>query len=337
MRSLAYVSSLAAVFSLLLTVGLGEAGAQEAKTYKWNVPVIWTLPHHVRTEQEAMRARVLERTGGKMDISLFQFGEVGLVDSDVLSIVRSGDFPLVELDGAKTSGDEPLFLIFNLAGLASSIEDAIKIGKATEDLRKQALDEWNAVEIGLVHYLPPQAIFSKGPVRTIDDLRGLKLRVSSSTLLSAFKLVGSQPQLIPWGDVPAALLQGVVEGAVTSPSSGIGVGFADTTKYMTTMPLSDRISWIMNKDAWNKLPPAIQKVLREESKAAGDRIQANWNREEATVGKLVHDAGMTFVQPSKEFQAGIAKLLRPVWDEWAAKTKYGPNALKRALTELGRN
>ena len=337
MRKMAYLTGLAAALAVLVTVGPGEAKAAEGKTYKWNVPLIWTPPHHVRSGQEEFRKRVLARTDGKVDISLFQFGELGLVDSDVLSIVRSGDFPLVELDHSKTAGDEPLFQIFNLPGLTFSMKDAMTVAKAIEGLRTKALAERNAVEIGMVFFNPPQGIFTKKPVRTIDDLKGVGIRVYSAVLLDSFQLLGARPQIIPWGDAPAALLQGVVDGAITSPSSGIKVGFGDTTKYLTIMPLTNRVSWIMNKDVWESLSPDIQKVLREESKATGDSIQVNWNAEEAGIAQLVADAGMTFVPPSKEFQNAVTKLLRPVWDKWAAKTKYGPEALKLALKALGRN
>jgi TRAP-type transport system periplasmic protein len=335
MRRVAYLTALAAAVVVLVTAGHTNADAQES-TYRWNVPLIWTPPHHVRMEQEAFRERVLERTDGKVDISLFQFGELGLVDSDVLSIVRGGEFPLTELDHAKTAGDEPLFQIFNLPGLAFSIEDAMTIAEATEDLREKALDEWNAVEVGMAHYMPPQGIFTKEPVRTADDLRDVSIRVYSGVLLRSFELLGARPQLIPWGDTPAALLQGVVDGAITSPSSGIEVGFGDITKYMTVMPLANRVSWIMNKDVWESLSPETQKIIREEANAAAERIQANWNREEAGVGQLVEDAGMTFIEPSDEFQAEVTELLGPVWDGWAASTQYGPEALERALEALGR-
>jgi TRAP-type C4-dicarboxylate transport system substrate-binding protein len=93
----------------------------------------------------------------------------------------------------------------------------------------------------------------------------------------------------------------------------------------------------MNKDAWALLTPEIQKVLREEANATAERIQVKWNAEEAGVAQMVEEAGMTFIPPSEEFKAAVTKLLRPVWDEWAAKTKYGPEALKRALEALGRN
>jgi TRAP-type transport system periplasmic protein len=330
-----YLTGVATAFLLLVTLGQGEAIAQE-QTYRWNVPLIWNPPHHVRAEQAEFRERVLERTDGQVDISLFQFGELGLVDSDSLSIVRGGQFPVAELDHSKTAGDEPLFTIFNVPGLAFSIEDAMTIAEATEDLREQALDEWNAVEIGVAHYNPPQGLFTKTPVRTVEDLQGVNIRVTSGVLLDSLQLLGARPQIIPWGDTPAALLQGIVDGAITSPSSGIDAGFADTTKYMTVMPLSNRISWIMGKDTWESLSPEIQDILREEAKATGERIQAHWNQEQEQVKDLVEEAGITFIPPSAEFQTSVTERLRPVWDEWAAGSKYGPEALDRTLEALGR-
>ena len=337
MRRKTHLAGLAAAITALITAGFGGGtAAQAADTHKWNVPLIWTPPHHVRTEQEEFRKRVLERSGGKLDISLFQFGELGLVDSDVLSIVRGGEFPLVELDHSKTAGDEPLFQIFNLPGLVFSMKQAMTVADATADLRNRALAERNAVEIGMAFFNPPQGIFTKKPVHSIEDLQGVGIRVYSRVLLRSFELLGARPQIIPWGDAPAALLQGVVDGAITSPSSGIKVGFGDTTKYMTVMPLANRVSWIMNKDAWDSLPADLRQILTEEAKATGDRIQANWDAEEVGVAQLVADAGMTFVPPSAEFQAAVTELLRPVWDEWAASTQYGPEALELALKTLGR-
>ena len=338
MKPMIRLASLVAAVSALLATGLGGmTAAQAADTFKWNVPVVWTPPHNVRAEQEEFRKRVLERSGGRLDLSLHQYGELGLVESDVLSLVRGGEFPVVELDHSKTSGDEPLFTMFNLPGLVFSMQEAMTVAEAIKPLRTKALAERNAVELGMVFYNPPQGIFSKEPVNTIDDLKGLSIRVYSRVLLRSFELLGARPQIIPWGDAPAALLQGVVQGAITSPSSGIKVGFGDTTKYMTVMPLANRVSWLVNKDAWDSLPADLQQILTEETKTAGDAIQAGWDAEEVGVAQLVADAGMTFVPPTAEFQADVTKLLRPVWDEWAASTQYGPEALELALKALGRN
>ena len=338
MRRKIRLAGLATVFTALAVAGAGGAtAAQAADVVKWNVPVVWTPPHNVRAEQDEFRKRVLERSGGRLDLSLHQYGELGLVESDVLSLVRGGEFPLVELDHSKTSGDEPLFQIFNLPGLCFSMKDAMTVAEGIKPLRTKALAERNAVELGMVFYNPPQGIFSKNPVNTIGDLDGLSIRVYSRVLLRSFELLGARPQIIPWGDAPAALLQGVVDGAITSPSSGIKVGFGDTTKYMTVMPLANRVSWLVNKDAWDSLPADLQQILTEETKAAGDAIQAGWDAEEVGVAQLVADAGMTFVPPSEEFQAEVTKRLRPVWDEWAASTKYGPEALELALKALGRS
>ena len=338
MRRQIRLTGLATAFAAMAVAALGGAPAvHAADEFKWNVPVVWTPPHNVRTEQEEFRKRVLERSGGRLDLSLHQYSEIGLVESDVLSIVRGGEFPMVELDHSKTSGDEPLFTMFNLPGLVFSMKEAMIVAEAIKPLRTKALAERNAVELGMVFYNPPQGIFSKKPVNTIEDLEGLSIRVYSRVLLRSFELLGARPQIIPWGDAPAALLQGVVDGAITSPSSGIKVGFGDTTKYMTVMPLANRVSWLVNKEAWDSLPADLQQILTEETKTAGDRIQAGWDAEEVGVAQLVADAGMTFVPPSAEFQAAVTKLLRPVWDEWAASTQYGPEALELALKALGRS
>ena len=56
MKRRIYLAGMAATVSALVTLGHGGGqAAYAADTYKWNVPLIWTPPHHVRTEQEEFR------------------------------------------------------------------------------------------------------------------------------------------------------------------------------------------------------------------------------------------------------------------------------------------
>ena len=75
---------------------------------------------------------MLERSGGRLALSLRQYGGIDPVLSGALSIIRGGNFPLVEFDSSKTSDDEPLFPMFNLPRFAfGNAEDNIGIHTST--------------------------------------------------------------------------------------------------------------------------------------------------------------------------------------------------------------
>ena len=106
---------------------------------------------------------------------------------------------------------------------------------------------------------------TKVPVRTVDDLKALKLRViQSSGYVESYKGIGASPTPLAYSELYMALQQGVIDGADTSPDQFLNDKFNEISKYfsltrMHYMP----VVFAVSKVFWDKLSPELQQALQE--------------------------------------------------------------------------
>jgi TRAP-type C4-dicarboxylate transport system substrate-binding protein len=170
-------------------------------------------------------------------------------------------------------------------------------------------------------------ITTKKQIKTIEDFKGMKIRVPGGAPTEMMKLLGGSPIAVPMPDTYINLEKGVMDG--------MGVLFAslnmfkqyEVVKYYTYVPLyASYFSLAMNINTWNKLPPDVQKQIEsvsgfERSKFWGKQ----WYDESAKVtsGEIKKkDYEMVeYTIPQSEFSRWQKVAGKPVWDGWVAKTK----------------
>ncbi|MGB9081626.1 MAG: TRAP transporter substrate-binding protein [Desulfuromonadaceae bacterium] len=108
------------------------------------------------------------------------------------------------------------------------------------------------------------------PITTPTDMRGLKMRISSSKTIDAYmRLVGAMPQVMSFGEVYQAMQTGVVDGAENSPSNFQSQKMNEVQKYFTMTDHSySGYAVIVNKPFWDKLPKDIRDILEQALKDA---------------------------------------------------------------------
>jgi TRAP-type C4-dicarboxylate transport system substrate-binding protein len=117
------------------------------------------------------------------------------------------------------------------------------------------------------------------PVKTLDDVKGLKLR-GTGRLGDIVKALGATPIPIETPDLYDSLKRGVIEGALLPLETMKGFKTGELIKYVTA-------SWrvgsaycfyvLMNKQKWNSLPADVQKVMTDFSKEFIERWTVEWN------------------------------------------------------------
>lgn len=117
------------------------------------------------------------------------------------------------------------------------------------------------------------------PVKTLEDVKGLKLR-GTGRLGDIVKALGATPIPIETPDLYDSLKRGVIEGALLPLETLKGFKTGELIKYVTA-------SWrigsaycfyvVMNKPKWDSLPPDVQKVIAEFSKEFIERWTVEWN------------------------------------------------------------
>lgn len=187
----------------------------------------------------------------------------GIPDNDGVRVVRTGLFDIVSFRGPQVSRDEPTMLGLDLVGL----NPTFAAGKAHTEAFLPTVDKavqqrFNSKVLG-VWPAGPQVVFCKPEISGLKDLKGLKVRVgdqSAAAFVSQFGAIGVP---MPFGEVQQSLSRGVVDCAITGPSSANSAGWPEVTT--TVLPIALQLAingYAINLNSWNKLTPTQQTKLQ---------------------------------------------------------------------------
>jgi TRAP-type transport system periplasmic protein len=144
---------------------------------------------------------------------------------------------------------------------------------------------------------PFRVLCSKNPIKTIDDIKGLKLRFYPSNLeIDVWRSLGATPTVIAWGETYLALQQGIVE-AVTSPVTLIlDTKFVEVCPYVTREDeFPQTICFYMNHAKFKNLTDTQQKALLDACNQAGTEFTAGLDAlAEKILGEAKAKYGITY-------------------------------------------
>lgn len=255
-------------------------------------------PTHIQAVTAGAWAREVEkRTNGQVKITIYAGGTLtpaaqcydgvvnGISDIGMSCFAYTlGRFPLLE------GLDLPL-------GYPSG---TVATRVATELAQKYQPKEVSDVHVLYVHAHGPGLLASKKPVRTLTDMKGLKVRVTSNSLKLA-EALGGTPVSMPQPDTYEALSKGVVDATLCPVETLKGwkqgevissVTDATAVGYTTAMFV------VMNKAKWEKLPADIQKTITDVSREWVATHGQAWDQADADGREFVKG-----LQPAREMIA----------------------------------
>jgi TRAP-type C4-dicarboxylate transport system substrate-binding protein len=265
---------------------------------------------------------IKEKTHGDLTIALHLGGSLPIKADNITAAVADNVVQIAD-DGFAT-GTIP---ISGLLRLPMLIQSEAEMKKAMEIVSPylQAAYNKRGIEVLAQYSYPVQVIWGRKKITGLDDIKGLKLRVTSVEQGEFIRRFGGVSLTLGAPDVAAALDRGVVEGALTA-SSGGGMAWHDLLKYRYAYPTSwVNSTYIVNKDAMSKLPPDEQKIVREaatkwaawaitEMDRVEDELTAQWGKD-----------GMVLADPTQEDIKRGTEAMKSYWDGWAKA--HGPDAV----------
>ena len=269
-------------------------------------------------------ARTVEnRTNGRVQFELTSLPELGFGGAETIRVLKTGVVDVAEVYGGYVAGELPMVEILEMPGIFPDPETAKKAILAWKPIEAKILDQKaNAVLLAMAMY-PDNWFFSKRPLRTLEDFKGLKVRVHSVATASLVAGLGGVPLTIPFAEVYTSLERGTLDAGLTSAKPGFGLRWYEVSKYLVgPLLMRPHVALSMNKAAWQRLPPDIQKIFKEEAErvveARAFTAIEEWNQEGMT--KNV-EKGMEHLPFSPEIRATIKEIVR---------TKVLPDWVKRA-------
>jgi TRAP-type C4-dicarboxylate transport system substrate-binding protein len=265
---------------------------------------------------------VEQRSEGRIKFEFTSLPELGLGGAETIRVIKTGVVDVAEVYGGYVAGELPMLEILEIPGIFPDPETAKKAILAWKPHEAKILDERaNAVLLAMAVY-PDQAIFSKRPVRTLEDFKGLKTRVHSVALASLVAGLEGEPLTVAFAEVYTALERGTLDAAITGTKPGLGLRWYEVAKYLVG-PISMRphVSLAINKNTWKRIPKDLQAILKEEAEAivegkAFEAIEV-WNQE--GIDKNV-EKGMEHQPFSPEVLAAIKDILRTrVVPDWVRR------------------
>ncbi|MBX6376080.1 MAG: TRAP transporter substrate-binding protein DctP [Acetobacteraceae bacterium] len=318
--------------------GLPLAGSRAASAQ--TAPVTWTAYSFAPSAQltpykhlEAMVQRIEQATNGALRIRPNVGGSLPINTQNIAQ--ATGDGVVQMADDGFFVGAIPVGGVLRLPMLINSREEAERAGAAVRPALERAYKRRGCVLLS--HYwFPAQVIWGTRPIASLDDLRGLKLRVTSPEQGEFIRRFGGTAITIGGPEVPSALQSGAVEGVLTA-SVGGGRIWKDLLRssYRLAVNYFDAF-FIANDEAFNRLPRATQELLRREAQSTAQAITEEHFREEDEFTRQLAAGGITMTEPKPEDIARARERLAPFWDEWGqrqqADTREALAAARRALS-----
>jgi len=146
---------------------------------------------------------------------------------------------------------------------ADSIETQVELYRCLEQQTPQIGEELHGLKVLAVQGgLIPGVVTRSKPVRTLDDLKGMRLRAPTE-LLGVLERLGADPVNMPMGEVYSAMAKGVIDGVVAPPDTFAALHFAEIARFYAPLavPRGAYPARAMNLAVWERLTPAQQRVL----------------------------------------------------------------------------
>jgi TRAP-type C4-dicarboxylate transport system substrate-binding protein len=168
--------------------------------------------------------------------------------------------------------------------------------------------EYEAFHILGVNVGAPMFLMTtKKAVKTLDDLKGMRIRVTGDAIMRTIKTLGAEPVGMPVVEMYESLQKGIIQGVIFAHGDYRALKLAEVVKFETENFIQDRgvyVSRVMNMGVWNKLPPDIQKIFDANRDWWTSEIYKEAIKPEEEGKGMAVKAGVQF---SKMDQAGLQK------------------------------
>ena len=265
-----------------------------------------------------MSEELSKATGGKDSIKIFGDSALGS-EKDTVEQVKIGALDMVRVSSASFHGIVPESVIPSLPFLFRDIEHFRKTMYGPQgDKILAAFDK--AGFIGLALYESgARSIYSKKPIKTLADVKGIKIRVQPSDLMVGLaSAMGASPTPMPIAEVYTGLKTGLVDAAENNyPSYDEYKHFESAQYYSETMHVMTPEVLVFSKKVWDTLTPEEQATIRKAAKASVPFYVNLWEPREKDAKAAVIKGGAKIIPAAEIDRKSFVEAEKPVWDKFA--------------------
>ena len=304
--------------ALILACAAMAAVSGAAAQTKWDLAAAYPATNFHSENLIQFAADVDKATAGKLKITVHANASL-FKAPEIKRAVQGGQAQAGEVLISNHQNEWSIFGADVLPFVADSYDDAMKLYRAQRPLLEKKLGEQGMLLLYAVPW-PPQGIYSKKPLASAGDLKGVKWRAYNPATARIGELVGAQPVTIQAAEVSQAFATGVVDSMMSSGATGWDSKLHEHVKYWyDTQAWLPKNVVIVNKAAVDALDAPTRAALQ---KAAADAETRGWAASKKANGETLEKlkaGGMQILPPSAALKADMKKIGDTMLTEWLDK------------------
>ncbi|MBD3163148.1 MAG: ABC transporter substrate-binding protein [Candidatus Eisenbacteria bacterium] len=283
---------------------------------------------------DELDAEIRERTNGEAGLKIYPGGIQG-DETVVLRKIRAGQLHGGGFTGTGLGEIAPPLRVLEVPFTFKTIAEVRAVQQALgprfeEILREAGWELLGWADVGFVY------LFSKDPIRSVDDLRSSRMWLwEGDPLAETFlKTVGISPVPLPITDVVTSLQTGLIDAVYTSPMACIALQWFTRVSSMTDLPVTYAMgAVVVRKKTFDKLSPEAQAVVKDASAKWFARLGDATAEENDESIAVLRDRGIEVIALPPERKSAFRDVGREVRQELVG-TLFDQEMLDRMLSAL---
>jgi TRAP-type C4-dicarboxylate transport system substrate-binding protein len=317
----------------LLTAALAGLATVAVAQTKWDLPAAYPA-NNFHTENLVQFANDVDKaTGGKLKITVHANASL-FKAPEIKRAVQGGQAQIGEILMVNFQNEWQVWGMDGLPFFADSYDEAVKLYRAQKPAVEKKLAADGMMLLFTVAW-PPQGIYSKKPINSAADLKGMKWRAYSPSTARIAELIGAQPVTVQAAELSQAMATGVIESYMSSGSTGYDTKTFEHLKFWyDTQAWLPKNAVLVNKKAFDALDKPAQEALL---KAGAEAEKRGWELSKRKNGEyidLLKKNGMTILPPSPQLTSDMKKVGDTMLKEWLEKAGPEGQAIVDAYRKM---
>lgn len=309
-----------------LMMGAGQAYAATT----WKIQSVWDAGTVGYDLFEEWCEGIKEKSGGELIFKPFPAKAVAADNNALFEAVRNGVLQGMNPFTLYWSGKIPasVFLSSYPAGPDQPHQwDTMFYSLGMLEKTREIYKKYGLFYVGPIQH-DANIIHSKKPVNSLDDLKGMKMRVPGGMVAEVFQQFGVSTVSLPGSDIFPALEKGTIDAAdYVGPAVNYELGFSQVTDYIMFGPPGvmsiyqpvDLMDLTVNLRNWNNLDPKLQTLVEEEVRNYSQRHYLTIQKRNIEAMEKFKADGDTVTRLSQADLAEFRRKAIPIWYKWANK------------------
>jgi TRAP-type C4-dicarboxylate transport system substrate-binding protein len=299
-------------------LAIASASHAFAADYEWKFFTFFAVNDMPTNFHRQFAEDLTKATGGRLKVSVYAGGELPYKISDVLRVVANDQVQLGDISPGAHLGEMPGMNVFDVPFACTSMAGFAKaVDAARPTIDGYLKDKYDVV--ALLHWtMPAQQLWLSKKPRSLDDIKGNKLRMWSRMHTGMLQKLGATGVTISAAEVVAAIDRKVIDGAITATIPANDWRLYDSAKYgyLLSFQLGHQLIGV-NGSEFRKLPADLQKiVLAKSAEWQGRYIKAIEEADLAARARFKEKGG-DLVEPTDADRKKARELMQPILDQWA--------------------